>query len=485
MLAELEKKVAGFVEAMGLFSPAGKVLLSVSGGADSIALLHILRSLRTNGVLDAELLCVHINHQLRANEADLDEQYTVEHAKKLGLPIITKRIEVRKYARECKMSIETAARQLRIESLIEIAEAHSCMWIATGHQKNDNAETVIQRLTRGTGFRGLAGIWPMQLFEGRYVFARPLLCITRREITDYLTEHNIEWREDKTNTDCSYRRNSIRHRLIPVLQRECTDSVVEQLSVLAQSAYRLNRQVQELAERVWAKDVRQIEDTVTIDARALGAQAELVKVELVRRGLVAVGCGERDITQKHYLKILQLASSGTGGKKLVLPGACEVRARAGKLVLSKSRPIPSRSTNIEQGILVQVPGLTRFGQLQIEATIVNVEEADLAKLRAERRGNNPTETGKFTEHFDLDKIRLPLQVRFRKAGDRFQPLGMVGEKKVGKFLTATRVPYELRDKILIVSDREKIIWIYPVRMSEQAKLNGQTSRILKMNIDFC
>ena len=219
MLSEFEKTVAGFLTALGPFSQAEKVLLAVSGGADSTALLYTMHALKNEGLLHADLICAHINHQLRVPDADTDEKFVVSQAEKLHLPVITRKIDVRRFAQENKLSIETAARLLRIEHLQEIAKANNCRWIATAHQKNDNAETVVQRLLRGTGFRGLAGIRPLRNFAADINFVRPLLCVTRDEIIDYLKQQNLPWRTDRTNYDCRYKRNFIRHKLIPHLQK--------------------------------------------------------------------------------------------------------------------------------------------------------------------------------------------------------------------------------------------------------------------------
>jgi tRNA(Ile)-lysidine synthase len=165
MLAEFENKVADFIRAHALSGPADKILLAVSGGADSTGLLHLMCTLKVMRVVDGELMCAHLNHQLRGSEADADEDFVTRQAGGLNVPVITRRLDVRGFADRNKLSIETAARELRIKALVDIAKANGCDVIATGHQKNDNAETVLQRLSRGTGFRGLGGIWPRRTDE--------------------------------------------------------------------------------------------------------------------------------------------------------------------------------------------------------------------------------------------------------------------------------------------------------------------------------
>lgn len=489
--------MADFIRANELFGnvdkarlPAAKVLLAVSGGADSTALLYAMRALSSENVFRAEMLCAHINHQLRGAEADSDEDFVIAQAARLKLAITTRRVDVRGYAGRNKLSIETAARELRIKNLLEIARANNCKAIATAHQKNDNAETILQRLTRGTGFRGLGGIWPMRVFGYEFKFVRPLLCVRRDEIIKYLEQRNLKWRQDHTNADCTYRRNYIRHRLLPALQQDCTGLLVEQLSELSESARRFYKLVCSRADEVWPKTadtygINCAGEKVTLDSKMLLAQPQPVMVELVRRSLTAVGCGERDLTQRHYEGILQLAEQNVSGKKVELPGGLVVGTEYENLIFARPQKLEVRNQKTEvrnlssvvcplSSVVLEVPGQTRFDRYLIETAIFEAEEDELEKFKAGK--NN------FIERFDFDKIKPPLVVRFRRTGDRFVPLGLGEEKKVGKFLTAARVPQEVRQKLLIVADSERIIWIWPIRIAEQAKVTSGTQKILQLQI---
>jgi len=462
------------VEANKLFGPAGRVLLAVSGGADSTALLYVFSALKGEGIVGAGLFCGHVNHQLRADAADADEAFVVEQAERLGIEVRTRLVDVRGYARGMKLSIETAARELRIKSLRDIAQKCDCEVVATGHQKNDNAETVLQRLSRGTGIRGLGGIRPSRSF-GETRFARPLLCVRREEIIEYLEGRGLGWREDRTNLDCAHRRNFIRRRLLPGLQEECNGSIVEQLHVLAGSARGYYRVVCGRADEVWADLAGFREGEVVIDCGGLSVEAEAVRVELIRRALRTLGSGERDMRQEHYERILELAEQNVGGRRVELPGGFSVRREYGKVIFEKAGM--GRDRPAEEEVELEVPGSTLFGEHVIEANILGAsEEVDSRIL-----GNS--ETGvRCVERFDLDKIKLPLLVRGRRDGDRFVPLGASAEKKVGKFLTDARVRREVRRKVLVVEDGEKVIWVWPVRMTEQAKITGQTTKVLEMKI---
>lgn len=473
MLPEFEKKLADFIKSNELFGSDNKILLAVSGGADSTALLYAISSLNSNKILKAELHCGHINHQLRANLADADENFVIEQAAKLNMPITTKRTDVRTFAAHQKLSIETAARQLRITNLIQIAKANNCNTIATAHQKNDNAETLIQRLARGTGYRGLGGIWPKRTLKNELMFIRPFLCFERNEIMEYLKQQKLKWRQDHTNADCTYRRNYIRHRMLPMLQQDCTGSLVEQLSNLSESARRFYQLICHRADEIWLEAVVCAGENITLDIKTLIAQPQPVIVELLRRGLTTLGCGEKNLTQYHFERMIQLARQSNSGSKINLPGKFSVRVEYGNLILSRPEKKSPQELN-EKSIELNIPGKTNFGECLIEAALLQPSEEEFSKFKVEKNG--------FVERFDFNKIKPPLLIRFRKEGDRFVPLGLNQEKKVGKFLTAARVPQQLRRKLLIVADCEKIIWLWPIRTSQQTKINGRTRTILQLKI---
>ncbi len=475
MSLEFEKKLADFIRANGLLSSAKKILLAVSGGADSIALMYAMHALKAGNFFNAELLCAHINHQLRGDEADLDEEFVVNQATKLKLAVTTRRADVREFARLGKLSIETAARHLRMEALIDIAKANNCSRIATAHQKNDNAETILQRLSRGTGFRGLGGIWPERTFADEIKFIRPLLCFRRDEVVRYLEQRNLNWRRDHTNADCTYRRNYIRHRLLPALQQECSDSIVEQLSQLARSARGFYSMVCARTDELWPSLADSDVEKTVLDLKLFLTEPQPVKVELIRRSLANIGCGEKNLTQGHYGGILQLAQQNVTSRKMELPGGFAVRHEYGNLIFSNCRvglapPISSK----DQTVTLEIPGQTTFEKFLIQAIVLERDEVDFKKFKAAKTGS--------IEWFDLEKIKLPLVVRRRRAGDRFIPLGQSEEKKLGKFLTAQRVPHGIRRDVLVVTDREKIIWVWPVRISEQQKITGETRKILQLQI---
>lgn len=473
MLLEFEKKIADLIEENGLFSPDGRILLAVSGGADSTSLMYAMCALKANDIFNGDILCAHINHQLRAAESDGDEAFVIEQADKLNLAVTTRRLDVRGFVRENKLSIETAARKLRIESLLDIAEANRCRCIATAHQKDDNAETIIQRLIRGTGFRGLGGIWPKRSFADGIEFVRPLLCVTRGEIIEYLKQRNLKWRTDRMNEDCSYRRSFIRHRLLPALKQQCEHSLAEQLFSLSQSSQKFYSLICSGAENLWP-DLADCDDgRIALDLNGFSSQHPAVKVEVIRRCLTYLGSGERDLTHQHYERVLELTRQNISGRKIELPNGFLVRREYDGLIFTRSY----KAANLEEQVgsaKVQIPGRTKFGGYLIEADIFEAGEKNFEEFKSQKTN--------FVEWFDFDKVKPPLVVRFRREGDKFRPLGAASEKKVGKFFTAAKVPQQIRQKALIVADAEKIIWVWPVRIDERAKVTPETGKILQLRI---
>jgi tRNA(Ile)-lysidine synthase len=469
-LRQLEKKVLDFLADQALFAPAEKVLLAVSGGADSTALLHIIAALKKNSVLPVQIVCAHINHRLRGDEANRDENFVIEQCAKLHLPVITKKINVRKYAAKEKLSIETAARQLRINALLRIAKSRKCSCIATAHQKNDNAETIVHRLFRGTGFRGLCGIRPVVEFSKGVRFVRPLLCASRQEIVEYLRKRKIKWCEDRTNLDCYYRRNFIRNRLLPALQRDCKIDLVEQFARLAESARGFYRLVCAAADDLWPNAVNEQKRSIGMDLSILAEQSPEVRIEIVRRILFRLGVGEQDFTQKHYKNVLALSQNA----RLQLPGNVEVSRQGGIIIFSHRGLLRKRRVDNVPPKKLIVPGKTKFEGVLIETRIFNYDSANFKNFKSDKTNT--------VEWLDFDKLKLPLKIRFRKSGDRFCPLGMKAEKKVGKFLTDEKVAESLRQKLLVIEDTRQIIWLCPVRLSERVKITTKTKNILQLKV---
>jgi tRNA(Ile)-lysidine synthase len=464
MLRELEQKTAVFLNAEQLIRPGEKVLLAVSGGTDSTALLHIFAALRLDSC------CAHINHQLRGDEAQRDEDFVIGQCRKLNIPLTVETIYVKRYAWMNKLSIETAARDIRILKLLQIAKRQNCTCIATAHHKNDNAETIIHRLLRGTGFRGLCGIWPTKDFGDGIRYIRPMLRVTRNEIIQYLNESKLKWCEDRTNRDPVYKRNFIRHYLLAQLQKDSSSSLVDELSELAEKSRGFHKLVCSKADTIWPDVVSFKRHIPALDLARLAPHHLEVKIEIIRRIIAELDCGERDFTEEHYEKILNLSIN----KTIQLP-SISTFWEDGKInfIRFRSKSQECRA-QLPSPIQLNIPGKTEFASAVIETEVFEYDAAALENFKKTKDNN--------VEWFDFEKLKLPLEVRPRKTGDKFWSLGLAGEKKVGKFLTTAKVSQSVRRRLLVIADSEKIVWLCPVRISEQAKVIESTRKVIQIKI---
>jgi tRNA(Ile)-lysidine synthase len=238
------------------------------------------------------------------------------------------------------------------------------------------------------------------------------------------------------------------------------------------------------AEKVWAETAECGELQVLLDLRRFADLPQPVQAEIVRRGLEYLGSGEGDLKEEHYERIVRLGMGTSKADRVQLPRGLVAWVDGGRMVFCPaSHYAPVAAGRDEQGELkspeavqLTIPGRTEFAGCTIDATVLDARQADIEKFKATKN--------EFIEWFDLNRIKPPVVVRYRIPGDRFQPLGFRTDKKVGKFFTGIKAPKELRDKALIIADREKIIWVYPVRMSEQAKVNSGTKRILHLQIAY-
>ncbi len=472
MYHDLEKKVVDFLRRGSLFSDHTKVLVAISGGADSVALLKALVQLKQAGVIVVKLAAGHVNHNLRGRQSDGDSEFVSELGAKLGVEVLTRSVDTAAYAKANKLSIETAGRDLRFDALCEMCSEAGAEAIVTAHHKDDNAETMIHRLVRGTGLRGLGGIWPRKEFGENVEVVRPLLCVGRKDIEKYCNDNDLTWRTDRTNAETIYTRNKIRHLLLPAVQKDCKGDLAEKL-------FELSLNAQKLCAKVEIRAIKAIENitiesdsgSVVVNRKDLSRLDRLTAVEVVRRVLTSMGSGERDLMQEHFNRVLALASANSSGKVIELPNGFAVKAEYDRVMFYKNQKAKKRC---QIPLVVGVPGVTVARDVKIEAKVLDASECNVEKFKKDKDSN--------VEWFDLEKIKGDIKVRSRKEGDKFRPIGGGGEKRIGKFLTADKVPGEMRDKVLVIEDEKKIIWLAPIRASEQTKVVASTKKVLVIKL---
>jgi len=462
-MQDIEHKTAAFIKQHNLLSANCNVLLAVSGGADSVTLLYILSKLIPNAIHIG-----HINHQLRGSDSLKDQEFVKTLAEKLNLSATIESVDVKAYAKENKLSIETAARKLRLDALSRIADKNNCRYIATAHHKNDNAETVIHRILRGTGFKGLAGIRPITIINGK-TFIRPLLCLSRWQIEEYLKSQNIPWQTDHTNIDCRFTRNRIRHKLLPYFAKS-TPNLVELVFSLSQHSAILADNIETCAGTAIQNCLISKDNTHTaLDLNKFLNQPQPIQVELIQTVLTQLGCGLQKFTFEHYQKIIGFVKSSQSGKILTMPGKIKIIKGYDKFFITA----PSQKTNdVQKEIVLSIPGKSLFADWQIETEILPIDSLNIKTIK-----NN---TNDFVQWFDFQKIKSPLTARFRHQGDRFKPFGLGKSKKIGKFLTSEKIDLNSRKKAFLICDSEKVLWLVPIRRSNEAIVTDKNRLVLQI-----
>ena len=470
MLDVFEGKLLGWINSNGLFDGCGRVLLAVSGGADSVAMAYGLCRLRAEGRLNCELVIGHINHCLRGVQSDADEAFVKEWAQTLGVDVRTIRADAAAYANSHKLSIETAARKLRLKSLIEMAERSGCRRIATAHHADDQAETVIHRLMRGTGFRGLCGIKPISVVYGG-VFVRPMLNVRRDEVIAYCQQNHLHWREDASNASLTFTRNRIRHRLLPALQS--SHDLTEPLAGLAQAAQTLQQRFDKTFPTVM-EELGIEQDgfrRIVFDREKLRNCSVWTFYEICRQSLVTLGAGLRNYSRAHFDAISEMI--GQPRAKADFPGSIEIRVEGGRVIFCRTDAAAGLSglgeVNLEIGEMVM------FGCWKINSRLLNRADIDLDEFMKTKDS--------YVEWFDADNVVGPIVIRPRQDGDRFRPIGGRGNKKVARFLIDAGLDREAKQNVFVIADSEKIMWVVPVRMSGQAMVTAETQTILEIKLN--
>jgi len=460
----LERRVLRFVQQQGLFQPGERVVVGVSGGPDSTALLVILSRLREQ--LSLKLSVAHFNHMLRSSqEAEEDLAFVEAMAGAVELRLFTAAGNVGTIARLNHESLESAARRSRYEVFHRVARrmrhGGKRASVALGHTRDDQAETILLHVLRGSGLEGLSGMrprapWPFG--DGPDV-ARPLLCLRRHETERYCRELGIEPRRDPTNDLLIATRNRIRHQLLPAI-REFNPRIEEALARLAEAAAQDAGFVERSAEDAWPRLAEVGMDRVWFPRAELAAFHPAITSRLIRRSVAHLLGSPADLEAIHIDQIR--ASLAKRRSRLSLPHGLTAVVDARSLSIVKGCPTPAPS--IAETALA-VPGCTQVGQWLVEAEIVP-PPAD------------PAGTDALEVYFDAEAVGRRLAVRSRRSGDRLRPLGLGGDKKVQDILVDAKVPASERDAVPIVCEKSRIAWVVGHRLDEKYALRDTSTKAL-------
>jgi len=440
-----------------LLSGGESVLVGLSGGPDSVVLLHILARLRRS--LNLRLSAVYINHGIRKRAASREERFCRDLCKQLGVPFETVAEDIPALAKREKKGLEEAARDFRYTLFDRLTREQKLDRIALGHHADDQVETVLFRLARGTGRTGLLGI-PHR--RGRVI--RPLLDVRKDEILKYLEDHRLTFCLDKTNRDSVYRRNYIRNKLLPALRKNLNPAVDQAVVNLADSL-----EAEELfLEETVAKAARKcltvtIGGKLELDLGRFTGYDKWLRRRLLRYCLKATCLNSLapDKNTVERLDLLALSSSGA----VSLPGRARAVVTGEKMVIHRLSTAQFEQAMVP-GRRLRLEGL----RLSLGSRLVPRENVRLVKVPKARK-----------VLLDWAKVRPPLAVRSIRPGDRFRPLGMTGHKKVGDYLTDRKVPKVYRDEIPVVCDRRGIVWLVGFELADRVKVDKKTRKVLTID----
>ena len=444
----------------------GKIVVGLSGGADSVCLLTVLKQLATPEFL---LRAVHVHHGIRGAEADRDEAFAQKLCESLSVPLCVAYCHVPAYAAEHGLSEEEAGRILRYQVLEKEAgkweqelPAGSRVKIALAHHRDDNAETILHHLLRGSGLTGLAGIRPVQ---GRRI--RPLLCVGREEIRAYLEAGHISWCEDSTNQSPDYTRNRIRSQVLPLLKTAVNEQAEEHILQAGQIIGQADAYLRQQAEEIWQEAVcGREEDLAAIPLTAFARQPEILKTYLIRHMLDQLHPGWKDIGSRHFTAIAELAGKPVGSR-LDLPGG--LMARTGYETLEIVRKTEREvSVKTESGADGEIHGRQTVPELHM--TVFS------------RQKDQEIPKNQYTKWFDYDKIKGTLSVRTRRTGD-YLILPSGGSKTIARYMIDEKIPKEKREQILLLAEGSHVLWVVGFRISEYYKIEEHTENILQVTCD--
>ncbi len=460
----LRRRVLKFIRENKLLERPCLLVVGVSGGPDSVCLLHLLNSLR--GEMGLDLHVAHLNHQLRGAESEADADYVSHLADELGLPVTVGREDVRGYLEAKGGNLEEVAREVRYRFLTTLAEQIGAEGVALGHTADDQVETVLLHLIRGTGLAGLRGMSPLNFYKlpsGRNLrLLRPLLCLTRRETQAYCEARGLSPRMDSSNLLLSHLRNRVRLELLPLLETY-NPRIKESLLRTARLAGIDLAFMEFLVSQVWEDVVREGHGGIWLDNRAFSALPQALKFHLLREVLRRLLRELRDVELAHLEDLTRLMSS-PAGKLLNLPHGLSFYGDYRESWLGHEPP-PCPFPPLEQEYVIEVPGETQIPGWRISARLVpSVEQ----------------EESRFCAHLDFDLIGEKLVVRKRQPGDRFQPLGMEQPKKLQDFMVDAKIPRSWRDRVPLVCAGEDILWVVGWRIAHPYRVTSKTRQVLRL-----
>ena len=436
MRNDLFEQVKFDIKEKEMFCAGDRVIVGISGGADSVFLLEVLVKLRDEGLIDVH--AVHVHHGIRGSEADGDAAFVRKICEERSVPCVVEYVDVPAMARAERLTPEEAGRKARYECFRREMACVGAAKLAVAHHMDDSAETMLFNLMRGSGLKGLCGIASVQ---GDVV--RPLLGLRRKEIEQALLEKSIAWRTDSTNEELIYTRNRIRRELIPYLERELNPEAVEHLAMAAKTLREIDDHMERTVDEWLIGEV-----DGQLNAEKLKSASAALQGYLIRRRLSEYG-GLKDIGREHIEAVRELIGKPVG-KKICLPG--------GRTVQRTYEDLKFFSGDVSDGA-------ENWGY---EVTWSEISEEIYKKIRFDQ----------YTKCFDYDMIKDNLHLRGRKTGDRIAVFADGRTQSVKEYMITARIPAKARERIPLLVSGDEVLWIVGYRASEAFRVTGETRRIL-------
>lgn len=454
----MKEKVINVIKKYNLIEKDDKIVVGVSGGPDSMALLYILNEIKEE--LGFNIYVAHINHGIRKQEADADEEYVKNICSELMIPFYSTKVNMDEYAKKNKLTSEEAGRAIRYDFFNRILDDIGGGKIAVAHNKNDQAETLLMRFFRGTGLEGLRG---MKYKNANII--RPLLDAGREEIEKYCSDNDISVRIDRTNLEPIYGRNKIRLEVIPYIAQNYNKGIIDTLARTSKLMQMDSEFILEIVEKKYKKIVvEESQNSIVLDIDNFEKEHYSIKSRIIRQSIEKINGSLKGIEEKHINNILNLMEENVTGKNINISNNIIIKISYGNMIIEKESRL--RKTLFRYPLHIGKPVYIDELNAAIISNVLPISEVDIKYIN------------RFIKYFDYDKIKGVLYIRNRKDGDRFTPLGMHGSKKLKDFFIDEKIPRDERDSIPIIEDNGKIIWIVGHRISEEYKVSNNTSKVL-------
>jgi tRNA(Ile)-lysidine synthase len=487
------EKVRKYMDAWHMLSGGDRVVVGISGGPDSVVLLHVLKRLREP--LGIVLFGAHVNHGLRGEAAKGDAAFAEHLCRDWDIPFFLKESDVHVLSRTMRISEEEAGRIVRYDFFREVMEKVNGNRIATAHHKNDQAETILHHIIRGTGMQGLSGIKPVR---DEYLI-RPLLDVTRMEIEDYIQKNGLSYRVDATNTSTAYTRNRIRNELIPALIRDYNPGIVDGLAKLGSIVREEDDFLLQYCNKLYQEYSVQEAGRVDIDLKKFLSCHTAVQKRLVRLDLLQVRGNLDGIGYSHIESIVQIAAQSQTGSMTIIPRAADktvgpemlpVDAAIGETE-SVSSEKASAAVYVEKRyecLRFCVPDLPSIiAPFDVPLPVpgkIFLQELNLLVTAEKYHGKNGLAFSAGCIYINEKAVKGGLRIRQRRDGDRYKPFGMEGTKKLKDYFIDRKVPREERNRIPLLVDENNIIWVIGFQTNEDYKISASSTDILKISIQY-